>query len=88
MTLFIEIKNFEEWSKKGINVNTSVDSLINRIHVEYIKSGDDKKDNFDIPDIEFGVSPQFYYEIPRDMSTLKLNKVKRDRVLVRVGRHN
>lgn len=88
MTLFIEIRDFEKWSKKGINVNTHVDSFINRIHVEYIKSNDDKKDDFDIPDIEFGVSPQFYYEIPRDMSTLKLNKVKRDRVLVRVGRHN
>lgn len=88
MTLFIEIRDFEKWSKKGINVNTSVDSLINRIHVEYIKSDNDKKEDFDIPDIEFGVSPQFYYEVPRDMSTLKLNKVKRDRVLVRVSQQN
>lgn len=86
MRILIEIRDFEKWSKKGVDLDTSVDSLINRIHLEYHISSEDEREEYDIPEIEFGRLPQFYYEIPRDLSILISNNVVSDRVLVRVGR--
>ena len=86
MRILIEIRDFEKWSKKGVDLDTSVDSLINRIHLEYHISSEDEREEYDIPEIEFGRLPQFYYEIPRDLSILISNNVASDRVLVRVGR--
>ena len=83
LLLYIKVINFEEWSKNGIDVNTNIDTLINRLHVEYRKSPADEKDDYEIPNIEFGKSPQFYYEIPRDESVLKKDKEHYDRHLVR-----
>ena len=78
MMLFIEIVNFQKWCKKGIDVSTNLDTLLNRLHLEYTKSSEDAKEDFIIPDIIFDSLPQYYYEIPRDKSILKENH--RDRV--------
>ena len=80
MILFIVISQFQKWSKKGINVSTSLDTLIKKMHLEYLQSLEDVKDNFEIPDLKFGESPQFYYEVPRDKSILQ--KIHRDRTLI------
>jgi len=81
MTLFITINQFEKWSEKGIGVSTSLDTLLNKVHLEYCKSPKDENGISDIPDVEFGSSPQYFYEIPRDKSILK--KTHKDRVLIR-----
>ena len=65
LILFIDIINFEEWSEKEINVSTNLDTLIDRLHLEYHKSQKDVKEGFVIPDIRFDNLPRFYYEIPR-----------------------
>ena len=78
MLLFITISQFHKWGKKGINVNTDLDTLIKRLHLENLQSLEDVKEHFEIPYIEFGDAPQFYYEVPRDKSILK--KIHRDRV--------
>ena len=78
MMLFIEIVNFQKWCKKGIDVSTNLDTLLNRLHLEYTKSSEDAKEDFIIPDIIFDSLPQYDYEIPRDKSILKENH--RDRV--------
>ena len=83
MLLTIKVMNFEEWSRKDINVNTNIDTLISRLHIEYQKSTEDEKEDYEIPDIEFDKWPQFYYEIPRDQSVLRRNKTISDRLLVR-----
>lgn len=83
MLLTIKVINFEKWSGKDINVNTNIDTLISRLHIEYRKSAEDEKEDYEIPDIEFEKWPQFYYEIPRDQSVLSKNKKKTDRLLVR-----
>lgn len=83
LLLFIKVYNFEKWGKDGIDVNTDLDTLINRLHLEYRKSSDDEKEEYEVPDIEFDKWPQFYYEIPRDRSVLRKNKVIYDRLLVR-----
>ena len=83
MLLTIKVINFEKWSEKDINVNTNIDTLISRLHIEYRKSAEDEKEDYEIPDIEFEKWPQFYYEIPRDQSVLSKNKIKTDRLLVR-----
>lgn len=79
--LFITICQFYKWSKKGIDVNTSLDTLINRLHVVYNKSLKDVKKNSEIPNIKFDKLPMSYYEIPQDKSILK--KIHRDRVLIK-----
>lgn len=84
MIMFITINQFQKWSKKGIDVSTNLDTLINRLHLEYLKSSEDVKEGFEIPDIRFGSSPQYYYEIPRDRSILE--KTRSDRVLIRESR--
>ena len=83
MLLTIKVINFEKWSGKDINVNTNIDTLISRLHIEYRKCAEDEKEDYEIPDIEFEKWPQFYYEIPRDQSVLSKNKIKTDRLLVR-----
>lgn len=83
LIVFVKIYNFEKWSKKEINVSTNLDVLIDKLHIEYHKSQKDVKKDYEIPNIKFGNSPQFYYEIPQDKSILK--KEHRDRILVRVG---
>ena len=83
MIVFVKIYNFEKWSKKEINVSTNLDVLIDKLHIEYHKSQKDVKKDYEIPNIKFGNSPQFYYEIPQDKSILK--KEHRDRILVRIG---
>lgn len=87
LLLYIKVINFEEWSKNGIDVNTDLDTLINRLHVEYQKSPNDEQDGYEIPNIEFDRSPQFYYEIPRNRSLLRKGKVITDRLLVRRVNH-
>ena len=64
-------------------MNTDLDTLINRLHVEYRKSPDDEQKDYVIPDVEFDKWPQFYYEIPQDQSVLRKSKKKSDRLLVR-----
>lgn len=81
MTLFITISHFQKWSKKGIDVNTDIDTILDKIYLEYIKSPEDLKKGCYIPDIVFERQPLYYYEIPQDKSILK--KLHRDRVLVR-----
>ena len=65
MILLVKIINFQKWNKKGIDVSTNLDTLIDKLHLEYRKNLDDVKKDFEIPDIKFGNMPQFYYEIPR-----------------------
>lgn len=81
MMLFVTISQFQEWSKKSIGLDKSIDSLLDRIHLRYIKSSEDENNDFKIPDIEFSRSPQYYYEIPQDKSILM--GIHKDRVLVR-----
>ena len=83
LLLYIKVLNFEKWSNSGIDVNTDLDTLINRLHVEYRKSPDDEQKDYVIPDVEFDKWPQFYYEIPEDQSVLRKSKKKSDRLLVR-----
>ena len=79
MTLFITISQFHKWGKKGIDVCTSLDTLINRLHVVYNRSPKDVKKDSEIPNIKFDTLPLFYYEIPRNESILK--EIHRDRIL-------
>ena len=83
MILLVKIANFQKWSKKGIDVNTNIDTLISKLHLEYIKSPKDIKEDYEIPDFELGKFPRYYYEIPRDRTVLRKNKVISDRLLVR-----
>lgn len=71
MMLFITISQFQKWGRKGIDVSTNLDTLINRLHVVYHKSLKDLNKEYEIPDIKFGKSPKLYYEIPRDETILK-----------------
>lgn len=68
MILFVKIIQFEKWSKNGIDVGTDIDSLINKIHMEYHISQEDLIKGYEIPIIKFDKSPQFCYEIPRGSS--------------------
>jgi hypothetical protein len=83
LLLYIKVLNFEKWSNSRIDVNTDLDTLINRLHVEYRKSPDDEQKDYVIPDVEFDKWPQFYYEIPQDQSVLRKSKKRSDRLLVR-----
>lgn len=88
LLLFIKVYNFEKWNVKKIDVNTNIDTLISKLNLEYIKSPKDIKEEYEMPDIEFDKWPQFYYEIPRDRSVLRKNKVIYDRLLVRTRYKN
>ena len=85
MIIRILITGLYKLTKDDINVNTCLDTLISKLRLEYNKSPKDIKDNLWIPDIEFGKTPQFYYEIPKDPSVLVSGKIHRDRVLVRTA---
>ena len=80
ITLFITISQFQKWGNNEIDVSTNLDTLLKKLHVEYLLNLRDVKRNFNIPDIKFGKSPQLYYKIPQDKSILK--QVHRDRILI------
>ena len=86
MMLFVTISQFPRWCKKGIDIDMSIDSILDRIHLKYLKSSEDNNNDFRIQDVEFGRSPQYYYEIPQDKSIL--TEIHKDRILVRQAINN